>query len=291
MVLPGFEFDEAATVAQGCLILSEFGARAKVIAGGTDVAVAMKKKLLAPERLVSIARIPELKRIDSSPGMLRLGPCVTIGKIGASGEIDKRWGAICAGARALGTPSVRNRATVGGNLGSARPAADMAPSLMAYGARVILTSKAGERVVSLENFFHGPGLSEMASDEILTQIEVDAPPPFAGASYGSLSVRSRDCNIVNVASFLMLEGPGGQIKGARIVLGCVGPTPRRALGAERALIGEKGGEALFTRAAQAAMVDCAPIDDFRGSAGYRKEMVGVLAQRSLCAAFQEALKS
>lgn len=291
MHLPRFEFDEAATVAQACGMLSEYGARAQVIAGGTDLTVAMKKGRPAPERLISIAGLPELQGIDASATLLQIGSCVTIAAIAASGRIARRWGAICAGAQALGSPSVRNHATVGGNLCGTRPAADMPPALMAYGARVVLRGASGERVVSLDKFFRGPGLTVIAPEEILTEIRVDGPPPFSGAAYSNIGLRSScDCNIVNVASFLGLEGPGAVIAEARIALGCVGPTPRRAILAERALIGQRACESLFERAAQAATRDCSPIDDFRGSADYRKDMVRALTRKTLAAACQEALR-
>ena len=299
MLLPRFDFHEPATLAEACEMMAQYGAKAKVIAGGTDLMVNMKKKLLSPERLVSIVRIPELKKLDSSPAMLKLGPCLTIATIAASEEIGKTWGAICAGARALGSPLVRNRATVGGNIGTARPAGDMPPSLMAYGARVVLSKKSGQRVVSLDDFFRGPGLTEIAPDEVLSEIQVDAPPPYSGCSYMNLSLRSAcDCNIVNVASFLTLEGPGGAIKSARIVLGCVGPTHRRAVTAEKTLIGQKPSEALFDKAAGviaacapgAETADCIPIDDFRGSAEYKMDMARLLIRRTLSAAMSQAMK-
>ncbi|MGA3113069.1 MAG: xanthine dehydrogenase family protein subunit M [Syntrophobacteraceae bacterium] len=299
MLLPRFDFDEPATVAEACQVLSEFGTRAKVIAGGTDLMVNMKKNLVLPERLVSIARIPELKKLDSSSTMLRLGPCLTIANTAASEEIGKRWGALCTGAKTLGSPLVRNRATVGGNLGAARPAADMPPPLMAYGARVVLIKKSGERIVPLDHFFRGPGLTEIAPDEILAEIQVDAPPPYSGAGYMNLGLRSScDCNVVNVASFITLEGPRGPIKNARIVMGCVGPTPLRAPSAEKVLIGENPSETLFARAADAvvacvpgaASMDCTPIDDFRGSSEYKRDMVKVLIRRTLLAALKEAIK-
>ena len=300
MLLPRFDFDEPATVAEACQVLSEFGTRAKVVAGGTDLMVNMKKKLTSPERLVSIARIPELKKLDSSSAMLRLGSCFTIANTAASEEIAKRWGAICTGAKSLGSPLVRNRATVGGNLGAARPAADMPPSLMAYGARVVLVKKSGERIVPLDNFFRGPGLTEIAPDEVLTEIQVDAPPPYSGAGYMNLGLRSScDCNIVNVASFITLKGPGGPIINARIIMGCVGPTHLRAPSAEKTLVGENPSEALFARAADAIVacvpgvrsMDCTPIDDFRGSSEYKMDMVKVLIRRTLAAAYKEAVKS
>jgi carbon-monoxide dehydrogenase medium subunit len=299
MLLPKFTFHEPATLAEACQIMAEYGVKAKVIAGGTDLIVNMKKKLLSPEHLVSIARIPELNKLDPSPAMLKLGPCFTIANTAASEEIGKTWGAICAGAKALGSPLVRNRATVGGNIGTARPAADMPPSLMAYCARVVLTKKSGQRLVSLDNFFLGPGFTEIAPDEILTEIQVDVPPPYSGASYMNVSLRSAcDCNLVNVASFIALDGPGGPIKTARIFMGCVGPTHRRARSAEDVLAGEKPSEPLFVRAADAIVacapgvtsMDCTPIDDFRGSSEYKIDMAKLLIRRTLAAACSEAMK-
>jgi carbon-monoxide dehydrogenase medium subunit len=299
MLLPKFDFHEPATLAEACEMMAQYGVKAKVMAGGTDLMVSMKRRLTSPERLVSIARIPELKKLDSSSSVLKLGPCFTIANTAASEEISKKWGAICAGARALGSPLVRNRATVGGNIGTARPAGDMPPSLMAYGARVVLTKTSGQRIVSLDNFFRGPGLTEIAPDEVLSEIQVDAPPPYSGCSYMNISLRSAcDCNILNVASFITLEGPGGAIKTGRIVLGCVGPTPRRAHTAEGVLTGEKPSEALFARAADAIVacapgtssMDCMPIDDFRGSAEYKTDMAKLLIRRTLAAAWKEAIK-
>ena len=170
---------------------------------------------------------------------------------------------------------------------------------MAYGARVVLTKKSGQRVVSLDSFFRGAGLTEIAPDEILTEIQVDAPPPYSGCSYMNISLRSAcDCNIVNVASFITLEGPSGPIKNARIVMGCVGPTHRRAPSAEKILLGENPSEALFARAAD-AIVACVPglsrwtaypIDDFRGSSEYKTDMAKLLIRRTLAAAYNKAMK-
>jgi len=299
MLLPRFDFHEPATLAEACEIMAQYGVKAKVIAGGTDLMVNMKKKLVSPERLVSICKIPELKKLDSSSAMLKLGSCFTIADTAASAEIAKTWGAICSGAKNLGSPLVRNRATVGGNIGTARPAADMPPPLMAYSARVVLSRKSGQRVVSLDNFFRGPGFTEIAPDEILSEIQVDEPPPYSGCSYMNVGIRSScDCNIVNVASFVTLDGPGGSIKNARIVMGCVGPTHLRAPSAERTLIGEKPSEVLYERAADAIVacvpgvetMDCTPIDDFRGSAEYKTDMVRLLIRKTVAAACSEAMK-
>ncbi len=292
MLLPKFNFHEPATLAEACQIMAEYGTRAKVIAGGTDLMVNMKRKLVSPEQLVSIGKIEELKKLDSSSDVLKIGSCFTVADIEASEVIGKKWSALCAAAGALGSPLIRNLATIGGNLASARPAADLPPPLMAFGARVVLKKKSGERVVSLDNFFRGGALTEIAPNEILTEIQIDAPPPYSGASYINLSSRSAsDCNLVNIASFIGLDGPGGTIKSARIVMGCVAPIHVRAPSAERLLIGEKSSEAIFAKAGEAAMNDCAPRGhaESRASAEYKRDMVRELTIRTLSAAYKDAM--
>ncbi len=288
MLLPKFDFHEPKTLNEACQILAEYGTRAKLIAGGTDLMVNMKKKILSPQQVVSISRIGELQKLDTSGGSIRIGACFTVAELGASEAIQKHLGALGEGAKNLGTPLIRNLATIGGNLGSARPAADLPPSLMAYSAQVVLKSLSGERTLSLDQFFLGPGFTAVKPDEILTEIQVPAPLPRSGAGYINIGVRKgQDCNLVNVASFIALD-PDGMIRNARIVMGCVGPIPLRARSAENMLIGQKPEIALFSMAGAAASSDSTPIDDFRGSAAYKRDMVGVLTRRTLDIAFHEA---
>lgn len=291
MLLPKFEFHAPTTVDEVCQIMAEYGARAKVLAGGTDLLVNMKKKLLSPQRLVSIARIEELKKVDSSSRGLKIGSCLTVSDTASSDVIGKRWGALCAGAKALGSPQIRNLATIGGNLGTASSAADLPPSLMAYGARVVLKSHAGERTMPLEEFFIGSKRTKLADDEIIYEIQIDEPASYSGAGYESLGVRScQDIKIVNVASFIALDGPGGIISSARIVMGCVGPTHVRASSAEQFLIGEKPTDEIFAKAGDLARQDATPRGDAysRASAPYKKDMVRALTIRTLSAAWKEA---
>ena len=204
-------------------------------------------------------------------------------------RVEKKLSALQSGARALGSPLVRNRATIAGNIGSARPAADLPPALIAYGATAILKSRKGEREIALNDFFKGPGFTEIDVDEILTEVRVPTPGDGQGAGYINLGVRkAQDCNVVNVAAFIALDGKDGSITQARIVMGSVGPTPLRAQSAEALLVGEKPAEALFLKAGEAARQDCTPIDDFRGAASYRKAMVGVLTKRTLDIAHRQA---
>ena len=288
MLLPKFDFHEPRTLNEACQILAEYGTKAKILAGGTDLMVNMKKKILSPEQVVSISRIPELKELDTSGNSIRIGACFTVAELSASEAIQKHLSALGEGAKNLGTPLIRNLATIGGNLGSARPAADLPPALMAYGAQVVLSSLSGKRTLSLDQFFLGPGFTAVKPDEILTEIQIPAYAPRSGAGYINIGVRKgQDCNLVNVASFVALN-QDGIILNARIVMGCVGPIPLRARSAEKLLIGKEPESMLFFMAGDAARSDCLPIDDFRGSAAYKRDMVGVLTRRTIEIAYNEA---
>jgi CO/xanthine dehydrogenase FAD-binding subunit len=288
MLLPKFDFHEPASLGEACDIMAAYGPKAKLLAGGTDLMVNMKKKILAPDHLVCLSKIASMHAIGEQDGQIVIGGRMTVAELTRDPLVEKKLGALRSGARALGSPLVRNRATIGGNIGSARPAADLPPSLIAYGATVSLKSSKGEREIPLGGLFKGPGFTDIGADEVLTQVKVPAPKDGEGAGYINLGVRkAQDCNVVNVASFIALD-KDGTIKTARIVMGSVGPTPLRAGSAEKALLGEKPSEALFLKAGEAARQDCTPIDDFRGAASYRKAMVGVLTKRTLDIAHRQA---
>jgi aerobic carbon-monoxide dehydrogenase medium subunit len=288
MLLPKFDFHEPATMEEACQIMAELGKKAKPLAGGTDLIVNMKKGVVSPENLVSLGRIGDLKEMGSSNGFFRIGACLTAAELAESDEISKVFGALGRGAGSLGSPLIRNLATVGGNLVSARPAADMPPPLMAYGARAVLRNSKGEREVPLTEFFKGPGETAMEKDELLAEIRLERPPDGSGAGYFKLGVREAlEISLVNAAAFLTLN-PDGSIKTARVVLGSVAPTPLRAPSAEDVLAGEKPSQELFAKAGEAAARDSKPIDDFRASAEYKRAMVEVMSRRALSMALAEA---
>jgi carbon-monoxide dehydrogenase medium subunit len=251
----------------------------------------MKKGIVSPGHLVSLTRVKKLreKNFDPSGGCARIGACITVAELARFEEIKKPFGALAAGAAALGTPLIRNLATVGGNLVTARPASDMAPPFMAYDARVVLISLAGEREIPLDTFFLGPGKTAIHQDEILAEIRFDYPLPHSGSAYIKMGTRkTHEIGLLSVAAFLSLDRPNGVIQKARIVLGAVAPVPLRATSADELLMGHKPDDRLFARAGETAAQDSKPIDDFRGSAEYRREMVKVLTKRALEQAFQEA---
>ncbi len=292
MLLPRFNFHEPTSVSEACEIMAAYGAKAKLLAGGTDLMVNMKKKIISPENLVCLSRIASMHAIEKKGDQIVIGGRYTVAELTVDTLVEAKLGALRAGAKALGSPLVRNRATIGGNIGSARPAADLPPSLIAYGATVILVSSKGKREIPLGQFFKGPGFTEIGVNEVLTEIRVPVPHAGEGAGYLNLGVRkAQDCNIVNVASFIALNEKDGSIKKARIVMGSVGPTPLRANSAEAVLLGQKPDRALFIKAAEVARQDCTPIDDFRGAASYRKAMVGVLTKRTLDMAHRQATRN
>lgn len=289
MILPKFDFHEPVSIGDACELMAHYRGQARPLAGGTDLLVNMKKQVLRPERLVSLGRIPELAQMERSNGTLWIGAAVTVAAIAASPAVNRDLPALGQAAGALGTPLIRNLATIGGNIGSARPAADLPPPLIVYDAVLVLQSAAGVRRLPIAEFFKGPGLTAAGEDELITAVGVRVPAGRAGAGYLNLGVRqAQDCNIVNAASFLELDERGETIRAVRVALGSVGPTPLRSPSAEAVLIGQQPTAALFELAADAARRDCSPILDFRGSAEYRRDMVGVLTRRTLGMALAEA---
>ena len=287
MLLPRFEYHEPPGMEEACRLMGDLGNEARPLAGGTDLLVNMKKRLLAPGHLVSLGRIEELRMMGPAGGGFRIGACLTAAELADSADIRKDYPALADGASWLGSPLIRNLATLAGNLASARPAADLPPPLMAYGAEVHLKGPSGERTLPLEDFFQGPGVTVAAPDEILDSVHLAPRPSGSGAAYLKMGVRrTLEISIVNVAAYLALEG--GKIQTARVVLGAVAPTPIRAPFAEKALVDASPSPELFARAAGEAARDAKPIDDFRASAEYRRDMVAVLTRRALEAALERA---
>jgi carbon-monoxide dehydrogenase medium subunit len=270
-------------------MMAELGGSVRPIAGGTDLVVNMRRRAVTPDHVVSLSRIKELSDMQWSGRMLTIGACCTVVSLTESSEIPSGFHALREGALNLGSPLVRNLATIGGNLVTARPAADLPPPLMAYGASVVLQSSLERRSVPLDQFFLGPGQTVMKPAELLASVVVESPPAFSGSSYIKLgSRRALEISIVSVGSFLTLEGPSGRIQSARIVLGAVAPVPIRARDAEKTLIGEIPSRSLFVQAGETAAGESKPIDDHRGTAEYRRDMVSVLTQKTLDAALERA---
>ncbi len=285
LLLPKFEYLEPRDLSEACSLMGEHGGNIKVIAGGTDILVNMKKGLLAPKYLMGVSRVDGLSEAGPQNGSISIGPCLIVAKLTEFDLIKKKLPVLAKAASVLGSPLVRNRATLGGNIVTARPAADLPPPLLALGAKVALRNAKGTRIVPLDGFFTGPGQTVMGPDELLTAVIVDEPPPFTGSEYLKLGHRNvLEISIVAVAARITMDKPDGVIKEARIVLSAVAPTAIRAPKAEGVLVGEKPSESLFARAGEVAGTECSPITDIRGGAEYRCAMVETLTRRALTSA-------
>jgi CO/xanthine dehydrogenase FAD-binding subunit len=289
MLLPKFCYHEPGTLNEATDLMIEFGEDASILAGGTDLLVNMKRGKVSPGHVVCLSRIQALKKVEKYQGTLTIGACLTVADLRDVAHVGADFKGLYEAAGSLGSPLIRNLATAGGNLVTARPAADLPPPLIAYGADIKLTKENEERTLPLEEFFKGPGETAIEPGELLCCIILKEPPLYSGGGYEKLGIRrSLEISIVNVATFLALDGPSGAINEARIVLGAVAPRPVRSPSAEDALIGREPDERLFQEAGQKAAEDARPIDDFRGSAEYRREMVKVLTKRTLRRAYEEA---
>jgi CO/xanthine dehydrogenase FAD-binding subunit len=286
--LPKFEYHAPASLSEALDYLSRYSGKAKILAGGTDLLVSMKKREVLPEHLINLKGIQELKHIryDKKRG-LEIGGLVTLREIERSTIVKEKYGALWDAANVMAAPQIRSLATIGGNLCSAVPSADTAPPLVALGATVTLAGKNGERTLLVEDFFAGPEASVLNPVEILSRVFIPIPPENSGGAYLKLMRRNAmDLALVGVAACLKLDGGKRVCQEARIALGAVAPTPMRALRAEEVLLNKEPDEQLAMEAGKIAAQEARPISDVRASKEYRTEMLRVLTKRAV----MEALK-
>lgn len=286
MYLPDFEYYAPASLPEACGLLANLGSRAKVIAGGTDVLTKMKQDIMAPEVLVSLKNLIQLTDIfyEKGRGMI-IGARATHNDLVNSTVLQEKYLSVCEAAHHMANNQVRNRGTVGGNIVNAVPSADLPPILIALGAVVKLVGTGGERTVPLEEFFTGPGKTELKQDELLTEILIP-DHSFTGSTYMKFGLRrSGALAVVGVAAAVVMDGD--VCRAARIVLGAVAPVPMRAKQAEELLKGKVVSDQLLEEVGVCAAGESKPIADIRGSVEYRKDMVRVFTKRALKKAIQE----
>jgi len=257
------------------------------LAGGTDLFLGIERLKKQPKAVIDLKRIPDMDRIESSNGRVSIGTLTLMDTLANSSLIQNTYRALAESARAVGSTQTRNRATLGGNLANASPAADTATPLMALGAAVLAADSNGTREIPTECLFVGPGKTALREGELLTAILIPTMPIRAGSSFQRCTRTAMDIALVNCAAFVQLDENESVID-ARIALGAVGPTPLRAVSAEHHLKGQKLTSDITVAAAAFAADDAKPIDDVRASAIYRKDMVRVLTQRAIDNAFQRA---
>jgi CO/xanthine dehydrogenase FAD-binding subunit len=261
------------------------------IAGGTDVMVGINFGRLRPSLLLDLTRVPELQQWADDDGAVRLGAGVPYSRV--IGELGDRLPGLAMASRTIGSPQIRNRGTVGGNLATASPAGDAHPALLAAGAEVEVASVRGTRTIPVTEFYRGVKRSALADDELIAAVRIT--PPSGPQQYSKIG--TRNAMVIAVAAFGLALHPARRAVGTGI--GSAAPTPRRAPEAEDFLAGELDGlwdsraelpAATAARFGELVAGAAAPIDDVRGTARYRVHALSVMARRALTWAWADYRK-
>ena len=262
--------------------LKEFGSDAKLVAGGTALIIMMKQRLVRPSCLISLRSVRGLNGIELQNGGLRIGGLATHRQLETSPLIRRRLPMLADTYHHVATLRVRNMATVGGGLAHADPNQDPPPSLIALSATLKATSANGSRVIPMDEFFKDYYETVLNPDELITEVMVPKLSPNSGAAYIKFLPRTADdYATVSAAAVLTLDKSNKTIADVRIALGSVGVTPIRATAAEAVLRGQPLKTEAFAEAGEKAKAAVDPISDFRGSAGYKKDMAAVFVRRAL----------
>ncbi len=276
------EYINATTIDEVLEGLSKQGESARIVAGATDLILELERGVRSGiNTLIDVTRIPNLDHITiDEDNVIHLGPLVTHNHCAESRLIRARAYPLARSAWEVGAPQIRNRGTIAGNLITASPANDTITPLIALDASVTLHSVRGTRTVALRDFYTGVRRTVMQPDEMMVDISFPAMQTTARGTFIKLALRrAQAISIIDVAVILDIEGD--RVKSAAIALGAVAPTIIRAPEAEEYLVGRQLTDDVLEEAARLTMNACKPIDDIRGSAAYRSEMVRVCTLRGL----------
>lgn len=277
-----FQYHAPRTLEEALGLLEEHGDEARIIAGGTALMLFMKQRLVQPGHLVGLHRVPGLDGISSTEEGVHIGAMCTHRTVETSPVLRELVPLLGETYRHVATPRIRNMATVGGGLVHADPNLDPPPSLIALGATVVLASSSGQRTLPVEEFFLDYYETAIMPGEIVTEVVVPSLPTNSGSSYVKFLPRTADdYATVSVAALLTLSEDGSTCSDVKIGLGSVAATPVRARAAEAVLRGRPITEELMEQAADAVESEVEPMDDFRGSAGYKRRMARVFTRRAL----------
>jgi len=261
---------------------------ARIMAGGTDILVDLKQGLTEASDLISLRNIQELRGIEKRGKTIRIGAFTTPQEIHSSSLIRQHFPALAEAARSMASAQIRTLATIGGNIASAVPSADLPPSLIAADATAELRCVKSAREIPLLEFFTGPRETVCRKEELLVSIRIPLPPPDTGIAYRKFTLREANAlAVASVASRLTLKNK--RMEKVSVVLGAVAPTPVLAQKTAGFLQGKTPSQEIFGEAAALAVEESKPISDIRGSAWLRKELIEVLTRRSLSESLERAL--
>ena len=283
--LPWFEYHSPKTLNEALTLMNTVDSP-KPIIGGTDLLPLMRDGASHPANIVDINNIAELNYIREDEGFICVGATTSLSQLAVSPHM-KRVHALAEAVKGIGSPQIRNRGSLAGNLCNASPAADSAPALLVYDAEVKLESVNDERIIPLHEFFVGPKVNSLEPNELLTEVRFPQPPEDSGSSFKRIG-RRRSFTLSVVSAAVYLEMDGDVCLESRVAFGSVAETPIRATDLETMLKGKELVEGLISDAGRKAKDFVHPITDIRGTAEYRRDMCEVLLTRALYKALERA---
>jgi carbon-monoxide dehydrogenase medium subunit len=271
------------TLREALKLLGQHGARIRVLAGGTDLVRNMNLELKLPDNILWIGKLG-LEYVRQEQGLIHIGAATRMQTAGESRLLQNKASALAQAAGKMAAPPVRSLATLGGNICNASPAADTVCAMLALGAELVISSKAGKRIVPLERFFTAPGKTVLKAGEMLTEIRLRPTGNKEGSAYAKVGRRQAlTLAVLNAAARVRLDGKGNCAE-VNIAIGAAAPKPLRAHKAEAALRGKPVTAETIAAAAEVATGEIKPIDDVHGTAWYRRQLTRVLVARVLARA-------
>ncbi len=271
-----FDYKKVKTAEEAVVLLAKYGDKAKILAGGTDLTVQIKEDFATPELVIDIKEISELNKIEFSDGILKMGAGVTFSDIEESVIIKEKFYVLWEAALTVASISVRNRATVAGNICSAVPSLDSAPALMVFDAEIKVKSSKGERTIPIKEWFVAPKRTALKSDEMLVSISMKLPEEKTASCYKKLG-RYKGEDLAQVGVGVVVS----ENKEYRISFCAVGPVPVRATKIENFLKGKDLTEKIIEDAREIVEQEISPITDIRASKEYRMQMAKVMLEKAL----------
>lgn len=281
--MQAFDYVRAQSVDEVVSLLSQNGDQARVLAGGTDLLVALREGRRQAKLVIDVKGLPETTQVEySTEGGLTFGASVPCHRLYNNKELSAAYPGLMDSARIIGGVQIQGRASIGGNLCNASPAADSIPSLIAQSATCIIAGPNGRREVPVEEICVAPGRTSLQNGEFLVAIKLPPVKPNSGAAYLRFIPRNEmDIAVVGAGAYVELDASGNNFVAARVALGAVAPTPILVKEAGDALVGKPVNAESIEEAAKIAQAAAKPITDMRGTAEYRKHLSGVLTRRAL----------
>jgi len=282
MIPPTFEYHAPTSASEAIKLLSSLGGDAKLLAGGHSLLPMMKLRFAQPAHLIDLNRIESLRGVREQGDEIVIGAMATENEIIASPLLQQKVPLLPEAARQIADPQVRNRGTIGGDIAHGDPANDHPALSLALGATFVVDGPKGRRTVKAENFFHGTYQTDLADDEILSEIRVPAFAPRTGYAYEKLKRKTGDW--ATAAAAVVLRMKGDRVESVRIALTNVAPTAVRAQAAEQAITDKQLTVEAIADAVAKAMSVCDPPEDLRGDREYKTAMAGQMVRRALAVA-------